>query len=56
MKEEAQKGTVSDDMVYFYMAVMYANNPDELASLREAPPAAEVAKVRAMILREYGSG
>ena len=53
MQQEAKRGRVSEDMVYWYMATMYALNPTDLASFANPTPE-EVAKVRALILRKYG--
>ena len=49
--EATTTGTVSDDVVYWYMAVMYAANPTELASF-ETPTPTDMASVRARIVRD----
>ena len=43
---EAKKGKVADDMLYWYMAVMYALNPTELLFFANSM-SAECNKVRA---------
>jgi len=61
VEEEAKKkGVVSDDMVYWYMAVMYAEDQklrraDRMLTDFETPSARDVEKVRAHILREFGA-
>ena len=60
VEEEAKtKGVVSDDMVYWYMAGMYAED-QKLGRARmladfETPSARDVEKVRGHILREFGA-
>ena len=58
--EATEKGTISDYLVYWYMACMYAEDqkPDgahDLASFA-TPSARDVQKVRALILKGYGTG
>ena len=61
VEEDAKKkGVVSDDRVYWYMAVMYAEDQklrraDRMLTDFETPSARDVEKVRAHILREFGA-
>ena len=61
VEEEAKtKGVVSDDMVYWYMAVMYAEDQklgraERMLADFETPSARDVEKVRGHILREFGA-
>ena len=59
-QEAKEKGVVSDDMVYWYMAGMYAED-QKLGRARmladfETPSARDVERVRGLILAEFGAG
>ena len=58
--EATEKGTVSDELVYWYMAGLYAQDQKPGGEHKLAdfvnPNAEHVAKVRALIHEEYGTG
>ena len=53
VEKEAKKGLVADDMLYWYMAHMYAYDPTEMASLANPTPE-DCDAVRVQILQRYG--
>ena len=53
IEKEAKKGLVADDMVYWYMAQMYAYEPTKMACLANPTPE-DCDAVRAQILQRYG--
>ena len=53
VEKEAKKGLVADDMLYWYMAHMYAHNPIEMASLANPTPA-DCEAMEVLILQRYG--